>query len=213
MRRELFRLVAPSETSRIGSGDGPRVLLVDAGVKDNLTRSILRRGAVVTRAPWHADLGALADQADGVLISNGPGDPKDLGELVAQVRGILERPGFPVFGVCMGHQILGLAAGGDTFKLPYGHRGVNQPVQETGTGRCFITSQNHGYAVREDALPPDWEPWFTNLNDGTNEGIRSRSRPVCSVQFHPDASPGPEDTGYLFDQFLERCGSARRVSR
>jgi carbamoyl-phosphate synthase small subunit len=168
---------------------------------------------VVTRAPWHADLGPLADEADGVLISNGPGDPKDLGELVAQVRGLLERPGFPVFGVCMGHQILGLAAGGDTFKLPYGHRGVNQPVQETGTGRCFITSQNHGYAVREDSLPSEWEPWFTNLNDGTNEGIRSRSRPVCSVQFHPDASPGPEDTGYLFDRFLELCISKGRDGR
>jgi carbamoyl-phosphate synthase small subunit len=213
MRRELFRLVAPPETTTIGGGDGPRVLLVDAGVKDNLIRSILRRGAVVTRAPWHADLGALADQADGVLLGNGPGDPKDLDQLVGQVRGLLQRPDLPVFGVCLGHQILGLAAGSDTFKLPYGHRGVNQPVQETGTGRCFITSQNHGYAVREDSLPPGWEPWFTNLNDGTNEGIRSRSRPVCSVQFHPDASPGPEDSGYLFDRFLELCRSARRVSR
>ena len=213
MRRELFRLVAPPQTTTLGNGDGPRVLLVDAGAKDNLIRSVLRRGAVVTRAPWHADLGALAREADGVLLGNGPGDPKDLGDLVEQVRGLLQRPELPVFGVCMGHQILGLAAGGDTFKLPYGHRGVNQPVQEAGTGRCFITSQNHGYAVQEDSLPSGWESWFTNLNDRTNEGIRARGRPVCSVQFHPDASPGPEDTAYLFDRFLELCSAASRGVR
>lgn len=213
MRRELFQLVAPSETTRIGSGDGPRVLLVDAGAKDNLIRSVLRRGAVVTRAPWHADLGTLANDADGVLLSNGPGDPKDLGAVVEQVRGLLQRPNLPIFGVCMGHQILALAAGGDTFKLPYGHRGVNQPVQEIGTRRCFITSQNHGYAVRDDSLPGPWESWFKNLNDGTNEGIRARFKPVFSVQFHPDAGPGPEDTGFLFDEFLQLCVTARGGAR
>lgn len=213
MQRELFRLVAPAETTSIGSGDGPRVLLVDAGVKDNLIRSIVGRGARVIRAPWHADLGPLADQADGVLLGNGPGDPKDLPELVAQVRGLLKRPNLPIFGVCLGNQILALAAGGDTFKLPYGHRGVNQPVQEIGTRRCFITSQNHGYAVREDSLPRDWEPWFTNLNDGTNEGIRARFKPVFSVQFHPDATPGPRDTAFLFDEFLHLCAVARRGGR
>jgi len=210
MRKELFRLVAPTGTSQIGEGSGPRVLLVDAGVKDNLIRSVVERGARVTRAPWHADLVALASQADGVLLGNGPGDPKDLPELVAQVRELLQRPNLPIFGVCLGNQILGLAAGGDTFKLPYGHRGVNQPVQEIGTRRCFITSQNHGYAVREDSLPRDWEPWFVNLNDGTNEGIRARFKPVFSVQFHPDASPGPRDTAFLFDTFLELCETARR---
>lgn len=209
MRRELFRLVAIEKPIRYGDGKGPRVLLVDAGVKDNITRSLLRRGATVTRAPWHADLGALASDADGVLIGNGPGDPKDLNALVEQVRGLLQRPGLPIFGICMGHQILGLAAGGDTFKLPYGHRGVNQPVQEIGTRRCFVTSQNHGYAVQEKSLPRDWEPWFVNLNDGTNEGIRARFKPVFSVQFHPDASPGPRDTAFLFDEFLELCGTAR----
>ncbi len=213
MRRELFRLVAPAETTRIGNDSGPQILLVDAGVKDNLIRSVLERGAGVIRAPWHADLAALAETADGVLLGNGPGDPKDLPELVNQVRRLLQRPGLPIFGVCLGNQILGLAAGGDTFKLPYGHRGVNQPVQEIGSRRCFITSQNHGYAVRENSLPRDWEPWFVNLNDGTNEGIRARFKPVFSVQFHPDASPGPRDTGFLFDTFLQLCGTARGAAR
>lgn len=213
MRRELFQLVAPSATTRLGGGTGPRVLLVDAGAKDNLIRSMLERGAQVIRAPWHADLAALVPEADGVLLGNGPGDPKDLPELVAQVRDLLQRPGLPIFGVCLGNQILALAAGGDTFKLPYGHRGVNQPVQEISTRRCFITSQNHGYAVREDSLPRDWEPWFVNLNDGTNEGIRARFKPVFSVQFHPDASPGPRDTAFLFDTFLELCETSRRGGR
>ncbi len=213
MRRELFRLVAPEQPSRIGHGTGPRVLVVDVGVKDNLLRSMLTRGATVTRAPWHADLGELAGDADGVLLGNGPGDPKDLGALVEQVRGLLKRPSLPIFGVCMGHQILGLAAGGDTFKLPYGHRGVNQPVQEIGTRRCFVTSQNHGYAVQDKSLPRDWEPWFVNLNDGTNEGIRARFKPVFSVQFHPDACPGPRDTAFLFDEFLRLCGAGRGGSR
>jgi len=210
MRRELFRLVAPASVTRIGEGSGPCVLLVDAGVKDNLIRSVVTRGAIVTRAPWHADLGTLADRADGVLLGNGPGDPKDLPELVNQVRGLLGRANLPIFGVCLGNQILALAAGGDTYKLPYGHRGVNQPVRELGTRRCFITSQNHGYAVREEALPRDWEPWFQNLNDGTNEGIRARFKPVFSVQFHPDATPGPRDTAFLFDEFLRLCTAASR---
>ncbi len=213
MRRDLFQLVAPSAVSQVGTGTGPKVLLVDAGAKDNLIRSVVRRGAVVTRAPWHADLGRLADGHDGVLLSNGPGDPKDLSQLVEQVRGLLQRSNLPIFGVCMGHQVLGLAAGGDTYKLPYGHRGVNQPVQEIGTRRCFITSQNHGYAVRDDSLPREWEPWFANLNDGTNEGIRARFKPVFSVQFHPDAGPGPEDTGFLFDEFLRLCENARPGAR
>jgi carbamoyl-phosphate synthase small subunit len=213
MQHELFRLVAPERPVRLGDGEGPHVLLVDAGAKDNLARSLLRRGARVTRAPWHADLVQLAQGADGVLIGNGPGDPKDLGDLVAQVRLLLKRPGLPIFGVCLGHQILGLAAGGDTFKLPYGHRGVNQPVQELGSGRCFVTSQNHGYAVDEKSLPRDWEPWFLNLNDGTNEGIRARFKPVFSIQFHPEACPGPRDTAFLFDEFLRLCDPAQRGAR
>ena len=126
-------------------------------------------------------LAELALDADGILIGNGPGDPKDLQRLIEQVRGLLGSFRRPIFGVCLGNQILALAAGGDTYKLPYGHRGVNQPVQDLLTRRCYVTSQNHGYAVRDDALPPDWEPWFVNINDGTNEGIRCRGKPVSSA--------------------------------
>ena len=201
MQSEVFRLVAPQEPVRYGEGKHT-VLLVDVGAKDNIVRSLLARGASVLRAPWHADLSRLAEAADGILIGNGPGDPKDLVALVAQVRSLLASYRKPIFGVCLGNQILALAAGGDTYKLPYGHRGVNQPVQDLLSRRCYVTSQNHGYAVRDESLPKDWEPWFVNINDGTNEGIRSRSRPHFSIQFHPEAGPGPQDTAFLFDDFL-----------
>ena len=207
MHDELFRRVAPAAPQCYG--EGPRtILLVDAGAKDNIVRSLLARGVRVLRAPWFADLPALARQADGLLIGNGPGDPKDLEALVAQVRTLLTEWRKPVFGVCLGNQILALAAGADTCKLPYGHRGINQPVQDLLTRRCYVTSQNHGYAVRDESLPADWEPWFVNINDGTNEGIRSRRGPWFSVQFHPEASPGPQDTGFLFDDFLRLVAPA-----
>jgi carbamoyl-phosphate synthase small subunit len=208
MREEVFRIVAPREPIRYAGGKEV-ILLVDAGAKDNIVRSLLARGASVIRAPWHADLATLAQQADGIVIGNGPGDPKDLASLVAQVRSLLDSYGRPIFGVCLGNQILALAAGADTYKLPYGHRGVNQPVQDLLSRRCFVTSQNHGFAVRDDSLPADWEPWFVNINDGTNEGIRSRQRPYFSVQFHPEASPGPEDTGFLFDDFMRLVAASR----
>ena len=201
MRNEVFRLVAPHEPVRYGSGR-LTILLVDVGAKDNIVRSLLARDASVIRAPWHADLLAMAQRADGILIGNGPGDPKDLAPLIDRVRSLLESYRKPIFGVCLGNQILALAAGGDTYKLPYGHRGVNQPVQDLLTRRCYVTSQNHGYAVNDESLPQDWESWFVNINDGTNEGIRSRHRPHFSIQFHPEASPGPQDTGYLFDDFM-----------
>jgi carbamoyl-phosphate synthase small subunit len=208
MKSEVFHRVAPSEPVSYGTGD-LTVLLVDAGAKDNLVRSLMERGVRVIRAPWHAALGPLARQADGVLIGNGPGDPKDLGPLIEQVRGLLAEGAKPVLGVCLGNQILALAAGGDTYKLAYGHRGVNQPVQDLLTRRCYITSQNHGYAVRDETLPSEWEPWFVNTNDGTNEGIRSRVGPFASVQFHPEAHPGPTDTGFLFDDFLRLAGAMK----
>lgn len=208
MREEVFRLVAPSAPRRY-EGGRYTVLLVDVGAKDNIVRSLLARDATVIRAPWHAELAPLAERADGILIGNGPGDPKDLKPLVQQVRALLGSYRRPIFGVCLGNQILALAAGADTCKLPYGHRGVNQPVQDLITRRCYVTSQNHGYAVRDESLPRDWEAWFVNINDGTNEGIRSRQLPHFSIQFHPEASPGPQDTAFLFDEFMRLVGAMR----
>jgi len=203
MREEVFERVKPDGVTRHGDG-GPSILLVDIGAKDNIVRSLVSRGATVVRAPWDADLAALAGDCDGIMVSNGPGDPEDLPQVVAALSALLENYERPIFGICLGNQLLGLAAGARTYKLPYGHRGINQPVRDLATGRCFITSQNHGYAIDNDTLGDDWDVWFVNLNDGTNEGIRSKSRDICSVQFHPEAHPGCRDTGYLFDDFLER---------
>ncbi len=205
----VFDQVAPGEVVRYAGGD-LTVLLVDVGAKDNIVRSLLRRGATVVRASWREDLARLAAEADGIMVGNGPGDPGELRPLIDQLRGLLGSYSKPVFGICLGNQVLALAAGGDTYKLKYGHRSVNQPVQDLLTRRCFITSQNHGYAVRDDSLPDGWEPWFVNINDGTNEGVRSRTRPYFGVQFHPEASPGPEDTRFLFDDFLRLAGGMKR---
>jgi carbamoyl-phosphate synthase small subunit len=201
MQHEVFRLVAPIEVVRYPGGD-QRILLIDVGAKDNIVRSLLSRGASVVRVPWHLSFDDYLPDCDGIVIGNGPGNPKDLGDLVGRLREVLSSFSGPIFGICLGHQILSLAAGGETYKLPYGHRGVNQPVRDVQTQRCYITSQNHGYAVRDGSLPDEWEPWFVNVNDGTNEGYRSRTQPFMSVQFHPEASPGPKDTGFLFDDFL-----------
>ena len=206
MGRDVFRLVAPAEVVRYAGGP-LKILLVDTGAKDNVVRSLIERGATVIRAPWYTDLAPLAAEADGIMLGNGPGDPKDLAPLITQVRALLGTYNKPIFGICLGNQILALAAGGDTYKLPYGHRGVNQPVQDLLTRRCYVTSQNHGYAVRDESLPAEWEPWFVNINDGTNEGVRSRVRPFFSVQFHPEASPGPKDAGFLFDDYLRLVGA------
>lgn len=212
MRAGIFQEVAPREPVRYEAGS-LEILVVDAGAKDNIVRSLIGRSASVTRAPWHCNLVPLAERADGIVIGNGPGDPKDLGALIGQIRSLLDSYRRPIFGVCLGNQILALAAGGDTYKLPYGHRGVNQPVRDLLTGHCYVTSQNHGYAVDQDSLPEDWQPWFVNLNDGSNEGVRSRTRPFFSVQFHPEASPGPRDCGFLFDDFLKLAGSMKAAAR
>jgi len=203
---QMYTRVAPSEAIHYQGGK-LTILLVDVGAKDSIVRSLLARGVSVIRAPWHARLSEFAQQADGIILGNGPGDPKDLSPLIEQVRGLLGSYDKPIFGICLGNQILTLAAGGDTYKLPYGHRGVNQPVQDLLTRRCYITSQNHGYAVKDGSLPADWEPWFVNTNDGTNEGIRARQHPFFGVQFHPEAHPGPQDTGFLFDDFLRLVGA------
>ncbi len=180
-------------------GGKPRVVVIDCGSKNGILRSLLARGATVLRVPW--DHNFLGEAFDGVVVSNGPGDPKMCLKTVAHLKQAMET-NRPILGICLGNQLLALAAGADTYKLKFGHHSQNQPCVELGTRRCYITSQNHGYAVRNETLPDGWEPWFVNANDGTNEGIRHSSRPFMSVQFHPEATPGPEDTGHLFDRFL-----------
>ena len=207
--RGVVDLVSPTEVVRYTGGE-PKILLVDIGAKDNIVRSLISRGATVVRANWRSDLVERASDADGIVLSNGPGDPNDFGPLVELVRTLIATYEKPTFGICLGHQILALAAGGDTYKLKYGHRGVNQPVQDLLTRRSFVTSQNHGYAVDDNSLPNGWEPWFVNMNDGTNEGIQSHAKPFFGVQFHPEASPGPHDTGFLFDDFLRLVRTTKR---
>lgn len=175
-----------------------KVILVDLGCKDHIVRSLVARGINVLKVPWNYDW--TGEDTDGVFLSNGPGDPKKCVETIEVLRRGFTRD-VPVFGICLGHQMMALAAGADTYKLKFGHRGQNQPCIEVGTKRCFITSQNHGFAVDERSLPPDWRPWFFNANDGTNEGIRHIDRQLASVQFHPEARPGPADTNHLFDAF------------
>ena len=176
-----------------------RILLIDCGVKNNIIRAFLKRDISVLRVPWNHDY--HDEQFDGILISNGPGDPKVYDETIANVRKSLSK-NRPILGICLGSQILALAAGADTYKLKYGHRSQNQPCMEAGTRRCYITSQNHGYAVDADTLPEDWREWFTNNNDQTNEGVVHISKPFFGTQFHPEASPGPDDSEIIFDMFV-----------
>jgi carbamoyl-phosphate synthase small subunit len=180
-----------------------RVVVVDCGVKNSIIRAFLKRNLTVIRVPW--DYNFLKEKMDGVVISNGPGDPKQCTKMIDNVRRTLSK-NIPVFGICLGSQILGLAAQANTYKLKYGHRSQNQPCVETGTQRCYITPQNHGYAIDSDTLPEDWRVWFYNNNDQTNEGIIHISKPFFGVQFHPEASPGPDDTAFLFDVFLRSMG-------
>jgi carbamoyl-phosphate synthase small subunit len=183
------------------TGEKPVIALIDCGVKANIIRCLLACGVEVIRLPWNHDLHGIA--FDGLFLSSGPGDPKDCIQTIATVRNAFTQ-GKPIFGICLGNQIMALAAGADTYKLPYGHRGQNQPCAENGTERCYITSQNHGYAVRPHSLHQGWEPWFTNANDNTIEGIRSTTLPFSAVQFHPEGCPGPRDTEFLIDRFIEQ---------
>ncbi len=183
------------------------ILAYDCGMKRNIIRSWLKRGVRVHRVPWDYDLATSSLKYDGVFVSNGPGDPKQCRQTIAQIQWVLERK-IPFFGICLGNQLLALAIGGDTYKLKYGHRGANQPCVEEGTSRCIITSQNHGFAV-DETLPSGWRVWWRNANDGTVEGIRHESGQFFSVQFHPEAAPGPEDANYLFDECLRVVTGAR----
>ena len=194
--------VSCKEVIRYNEGAGKKVVLVDCGVKNNIIRCLIKRGVEVIRVPWNYDFNNL--EFDGLFLANGPGDPDTAGEAVENIRKFLANAKVrPCMGICMGNQLLSKAAGAKIYKLKYGHRSHNQPVRQVGTNRCFITSQNHGYAVDNDTIPADWEPLFINMNDGSNEGIRHKKNPWFSAQFHPEAASGPVDTEFMFDDFVK----------
>lgn len=195
---DLMAKVTVGKVKRIGTGR-KKILLIDCGCKNSIIKNLMRDDVTIIRAPYNHDF--EKEEFDGVLISNGPGNPAVYKELIKKVSALLERK-IPMLGICMGHQIISLAAGAKTYKLKYGHRSQNQPVKEVRGTRCFVTSQNHSFAVDTGTLPEGWFPWFENLNDGTNEGLKHRWLPFRTVQFHPEAAPGPVDTSFIFDEFL-----------
>ena len=195
----LVAQVSCPEIKHYGNGKY-KVLMVDCGMKNNILRCLLDYNVQIKRVPWNYDFSG--EDYDGLFISNGPGDPAMCTETIANIRKALQQDR-PIMGICLGNQLLALAAGAKTYKLKYGHRGHNQTVRIPGTHKCFVTSQNHGFAIDDSTLPADWERMFENLNDGTNEGIRHKTKPFFSTQFHPEASSGPTDTGNLFGMFVE----------
>ncbi len=190
---------------------GPRVAVLDCGIKRGIIDNLMQRGCDVWLLPHRTTAEEILElRPAGLVLSPGPGDPKVLPHQVAQVRALWDR--LPIFGICLGHQLIGRAAGGETFKLPYGHRGSNHPVKDLETGRVCVTTQNHGYAVDEASLPQEVIVTHRNLNDGTVEGLRHRRLPIVSVQYHPEGRPGPRDSGYLFDQWLTMVGVSTAAS-
>ena len=185
-------------------GDGYKVALLDLGAKRNIARSLNERGCEVTIYPSFTTAEEIiASNPDGIMLSNGPGDPKACAQVIKEIRKLYETD-IPIFAICLGHQLMALATGADTFKLKYGHRGGNHPVKDMETGRVYISSQNHGYAVNPESLDPKVAvPAFTNVNDGTNEGLKYVGKNIFTVQYHPEACPGPQDSSYLFDRFLK----------
>jgi carbamoyl-phosphate synthase small subunit len=202
----LVKQVSTGSKKVYGNGKH-RILLIDCGVKYNIIRNLLKRDTTVTVVPWDYDFSR--EKYDGLFISNGPGDPKECQVTIQHLRKALAE-NIPIYGICLGNQLLALAAGADTYKLKYGHRSHNQPVILSNSNKAYITSQNHGFAINNDTLPSDWEPLFMNLNDNTNEGMRHKSKPFFSTQFHPEASSGPTDTEFLFDQFIEMIAACQQ---
>ncbi|MHB1418818.1 MAG: glutamine-hydrolyzing carbamoyl-phosphate synthase small subunit [Bacillota bacterium] len=201
---ELVRAVTTPEAYHI-PGEGLRVAVLDFGIKQNILRVLRGIGCDLTVFPSRATVSeVLAVDPDGIFLSNGPGDPKDVPEAIETIKALVGKK--PIFGICLGHQILGLAMGADTYKLKFGHRGSNHPVKDLASQRVYITSQNHGYAIKAETLPESLAVTHVNLNDGTVEGMTHRELPIYSVQYHPEAAPGPEDSRYLFDRFMENMG-------
>ena len=188
-------------------GKGKRVALMDFGAKKNIAKSLNDRGCQVTVYPAHTRAEEiLRDKPDGIMLSNGPGDPKECGEIIEEIKKLYQSD-VPIFAICLGHQLMALANGADSYKMKYGHRGGNHPVKDLETGRVYISSQNHGYVVDTDRLDPSVAvPAFINVNDGTNEGLKYTGKNIFTVQFHPEACPGPQDSGYLFDRFISMMG-------
>lgn len=195
----LAAMVSTKEKVVYGNGKY-RVVLLDTGAKYNILRCLLKRDTTVIRVPWDYDF--TQEDYDGIVLSNGPGNPALYEASVNNIRKALQGDK-PIFGICLGNQLMGIAAGGSTHKLKYGHRAHNHPVRMVGSDKCYITSQNHGFVLDTDSLDSDWEPYFINLNDNTNEGIRNKKKPFFSTQFHPEASGGPTDTEFLFDNFMD----------
>ena len=198
-KENLVAKVSCREVIEYGQGE-KKVVLIDCGVKLNIVRELIKQKIRLIRVPWDYDFSGI--DYDGLFISNGPGNPDHCGITADHIRKAMLREK-PLFGICMGNQLLAKAAGADTYKLKYGHRSHNQPVRKVGTNTCYITSQNHGYAVDESLLGAEWEPYFVNMNDGTNEGIRHKTKPFFSVQFHPEATGGPTDTRFFFEDFVK----------
>ena len=193
--------VSCKDIIRYNEGAGRKVVLVDCGVKNNIIRCLVNRGVEVIRVPWNYDYTDM--QFDGLFLANGPGDPDMCVDAVEILKKQMSSSRKPICGICMGNQLLAKAGGATIYKLKYGHRSHNQPVREVGTNRCYVTSQNHGYAVDAATLGNDWRELFVNMNDGSNEGIRHLSLPWFSSQFHPEACSGPVDTEFMFDRFIE----------
>jgi carbamoyl-phosphate synthase small subunit len=195
----LVAEVATTQKKIYGSGSN-RIVLIDCGVKYNIIRNLLKRDTTIIRVPWDYDY--HKEEFDGLFLSNGPGDPKMCKATIENLKKSLNGKK-PVFGICLGNQLMALASGANTYKLKYGHRSHNQPVIQVGTNKAYITSQNHGFAVDNKTLGKDWDPYFININDQTNEGMIHKRKPFFSTQFHPEASGGPTDTDFLFDVFIE----------